>query len=58
LNYKICKEKGYEKEAAQLKAEADKRGIVFESMSLIKFIENYYDVNDYYNTFVSRTYNI
>ncbi len=29
-----------------------------ESMSLSEFVENYYDVNDYYDTFISRTYNI
>ena len=34
MNYEICKEKGYEKEAAQLKAEAVKRGIVLETMDL------------------------
>ena len=32
MNYEICKEKGYEKEAAALKAEATKRGLVFESI--------------------------
>lgn len=31
LSYKVCKDKGFEKEAAILKAEADKRGIVLES---------------------------
>lgn len=39
MNYEICKEKGYEKEAAQLKAEATKRGIVLESLS--QYIELY-----------------
>lgn len=46
LNYQICKDKGYEKEAAQLKAEADRRGIVLESLSLTEFIEIYNDIND------------
>ena len=31
LSYKVCKDKGFEKEAAILKAEADKRGIVLGS---------------------------
>lgn len=39
MNYEICKEKGYEKEAAQLKAEAIKRGIVLES--IMNYIELY-----------------
>ena len=29
-----------------------------ESLSLSEFADNYYDVNDYYDTFISRTYNI
>ena len=39
LNYQICKDKGYEKEAAQLKAEAEKRGIVLEALQdyIIKY---------------------
>ncbi len=39
MNYEICKEKGYKKEAAQLKAEATKRGIVLES--IMNYIELY-----------------
>lgn len=33
MNYEICVQKGYDKEAAQLKAEAAKRGIVLESLA-------------------------
>ena len=42
MNYKVCKELGYEKEMGLLKAEADKRGIVIESMS----IRDYLDIQD------------
>lgn len=36
LSYKVCKDKGFEKEAAILKAEADKRGLVLESFFTIE----------------------
>lgn len=34
MNYKVCKELGYEKEMNQIKAEAEKRDIYLESISL------------------------
>lgn len=34
LNYEICKDKGYDKEAAILKKEADARGLTLESLNL------------------------
>ena len=39
MNYRICKEKGYDKEAEILKAESDSRGLKLESFSLKEFIE-------------------
>ena len=39
MNYRICKEKGYDKEAETLKAESDSRGLKLESLSLKEFIE-------------------
>jgi len=46
VNYNICKSKGYDKEAAELKKEADSRGLTLESLSLddIKFtLQDYLD---------------
>lgn len=59
LNYEICKNKGYTREASILKSEANKRGIVLEGLDhYVK--EEYYDINEYYNEnlFVSRNYNV
>lgn len=39
MNYKVCVELGFDKEAEELKAEADKRGIVLEKLSIVDFIE-------------------
>ncbi|MBR4590337.1 MAG: hypothetical protein IKO36_06750 [Bacteroidaceae bacterium] len=36
LSYKVCVDKGFEKEAAILKAEANKRGLVLESFFTIE----------------------
>ena len=47
INYNICKSKGYDKEAAELKKEADSRGLALESLSLdnIKFtLQDYFDL--------------
>lgn len=38
MNYKVCKELGYEKEMSQIEAEAKKRDIVLESISLKEMI--------------------
>lgn len=38
MNYKVCKELGYEKEMSQIEAEAKKRDIVLESISLKEII--------------------
>lgn len=39
MNYKVCKELGLDKEMAELKKEADKRGIVLESISLAEMVK-------------------
>lgn len=39
MNYKICKDKGYDKEMKQIEDEASKRGIVLESFSFKDFLE-------------------
>ena len=47
VNYDICKSKGYDKEAAELKKEADARGLALESLSIedIKFtLQDYIDL--------------
>lgn len=38
MNYKVCKELGFDKEMDILKKEADKRGIVLESISLLEMV--------------------
>ena len=38
MNYKVCKELGYDKEMSQIEAEAKKRNIVLESISLNEYI--------------------
>jgi len=38
MNYKVCKELGYDKEMSQIEAEAKKRNIVLESISLSEYI--------------------
>lgn len=39
MNYKICKELGFDKEMDELKKEADKRGILLESISLAEMVK-------------------
>jgi hypothetical protein len=39
MNYKVCKELGYEKEMSQIEAEAKKRELTLESISLNEYVQ-------------------
>lgn len=42
----------------ELNNDNNEQELTKKSLSLNEFAENYYDVNDYYDTFISRVYNV
>ena len=46
MNYKVCKELGYDKEMGQIETEAKKRNLVLESISLAEWVYSDYEIDE------------
>lgn len=46
MNYKVCKELGYDKEMGQIETEAKKRNLVLESISLAEWVYADYEIDE------------